>query len=479
LSGTALLGACGDSEDGPAPPSIAIAAVTDRTGPEATPSWGAAIELAVADMNAALEAGGNDRFRFTVLPGDTGGSEEQAIIISRQLVVENGAKAVIGSASTETLQVGGDLNYNADESQNVDVPLLCGACTSNKINGRTADDEDPSFQASMRDEEEWMFRTVSDNGVETVIIMDQILTQLGEGGDVNGDGVFKIGVYGSNSTTGGAFTKAMKKEMAAYSEETGIPGFVEETQYDRDANPATYDYGPFLVALTDNVNSDPVDPDDADSYYPDAIVGQALSGFEAGITNAWKSNVCFEGHCDTYLFRRTNFRHQAVVQSTGENMNGFDGLSFVLYEQNQSGTHLAETLPAHSGTPLQLLDAQFYDGAALILLAAAVSAEQLEDPTTVTGRAIADAMMRLADKSGTRVYGGSEGLQAAVEAIAAGEPLDYEGASGPVDFTEANDTQAAGNVYTRMTLFHTENETFIETDLFDCVADPGCPRTER
>jgi hypothetical protein len=480
LSAGALLGACGGDEN-PAPEhTITLAAVIDRTGPQASPSWAAAIELAAADANEALEAAGKS-YRFSVLPGDTGGSEEQSVAAGLQLV-QDGAKMVISSSTTEAVALIGQLNYNEDESANLDVPVLCGSCTSSKINDPDATEDNPSNQAAFRDPEGWVFRSIQDSGVEVPLIMNDILLQLGDNGDVNGDGVFKVAVYGSNASSSGAFAKNIKNAIKKLNEGLAEPiAFAEEVQYDRDADSATYDYGPFLNDLTDDANQDPIDPNDADVYVPDAIVGQALPAIEAGITNGWGEDLCAGGQCDVYFLRRNNFRHQAVVQGAAEHMNGFDGLSLVVAEENPSGDYLLETMPGQSGIPLQLMDAQFYDGTATLLLATMLAADNLEDPSTVTGRAIADAMTQVSNKSGTVIHAGPDGFELALETIAEGGGLDYDGASGPIDYDEP-DTEAGhagGNVRTRLTLFTVENEQFVDGDLFDCVAAEDCPRTER
>ena len=66
----------------------------------------------------------------------------------------------------------------------------------------------------------------------------------------------------------------------------------------------------------------------------------------------------------------------------------------------------------------------------------ALAAEQVDsnDPT-----AIRDALREVANEPGTVVGPGQEGWQAAVEAIAAGEDVNYEGAAGSVDLDENGD----------------------------------------
>ena len=72
--------------------------------------------------------------------------------------------------------------------------------------------------------------------------------------------------------------------------------------------------------------------------------------------------------------------------------------------------------------------AQVYDQTNLVLMAMA----QAKD---ASGQAVKDAVRQVSQGGGRKVTGAVEGLKA----IAAGEKVDYEGASGPCDFTEKGD----------------------------------------
>ena len=72
--------------------------------------------------------------------------------------------------------------------------------------------------------------------------------------------------------------------------------------------------------------------------------------------------------------------------------------------------------------------AQVYDQINLVLMAMA----QAKD---ASGQAVKDAVRQVSQGGGRKVTGAVEGLKA----IAAGEKVDYEGASGPCDFTEKGD----------------------------------------
>jgi ABC-type branched-subunit amino acid transport system substrate-binding protein len=75
---------------------------------------------------------------------------------------------------------------------------------------------------------------------------------------------------------------------------------------------------------------------------------------------------------------------------------------------------------------------EVYDAVYVISLAA-------EMADSVDGTAIRDALREVADEPGTVVGPGTEGWQAAVAAIDAGDDIDYQGATGPVEFDENGD----------------------------------------
>jgi hypothetical protein len=102
----------------------------------------------------------------------------------------------------------------------------------------------------------------------------------------------------------------------------------------------------------------------------------------------------------------------------------------------------------------------------------ALQGAQLEDSSAITGTEIRDALRDVNHPAGEVVMTGADAFQGAVGHIVAGRPINYEGASGPMDF----DPQ--GNVRGRLAHFRFEEGGF--RDLgghYDCVSDPNtCPR---
>jgi len=126
---------------------------------------------------------------------------------------------------------------------------------------------------------------------------------------------------------------------------------------------------------------------------------------------------------------------------------------------------------------LNLMPAEFdafsanaYDGAIVLMLGVLQASANQADPTSVTGAQVRDAMQHLNDPAGTTVRTGPAALAAGITLISQGKAINYDGASGPVDW------DALGNVVTRLTHFSIENQQFVDHEEYDCVASPDCPR---
>jgi ABC-type branched-subunit amino acid transport system substrate-binding protein len=103
--------------------------------------------------------------------------------------------------------------------------------------------------------------------------------------------------------------------------------------------------------------------------------------------------------------------------------------------------------------PLPYMDT-FYDAIAVFgLAAAAVQAKGLP----LTGANVRDQLRAVANPPGTEVYAGVEGFQRALELIKQGKDINYEGASGTVDFN------SKGDVSTPIQIFqYVETSPYIE-----------------
>jgi hypothetical protein len=115
-------------------------------------------------------------------------------------------------------------------------------------------------------------------------------------------------------------------------------------------------------------------------------------------------------------------------------------------------------------------DSGAYDTGFLSALATVKASKDLADPSQVTGAAIRDALFTLNDPAGQVIRPGSSEFAKAARAIAAGQAINYEGASGPCDFN------AYGRALNRISHWRANAGQVTDLAVYDCVADASCPK---
>lgn len=438
-----------------------LGADLDRTGPAASATWPAVLQLAVDDANAGLAAAKSAKFagvEFRLKLEDHQSDNELARTRALQLR-DLGAKALIVQQAPTSIAVNA-LNYDADPANDVPLPLLCPNCVIPSVNNPAATDPNPDYQAGARDAANWLFRTVMSNARDTAIQL-KIVTATNSG-DLNGDGAFKLEVYASTSSSHDGFRAAVRSAALALRPDALIEDAV---RYPFDADPNSYGFHDDMARLVDDFNESTHLRDGL----PDVLIEQGPPAICAAITRAYKQRG------DTVrLLHNTNFRNPSVVEQLGDMANGEQGTSMQLVSDGPAGAFFAEHVAAVTGLHATIEDSNFYDSATALFLAAvvAVQANGLERPDDVTPTQLRDALYRISDKSpaATVVYAGPAEFARAVDLVAAGKPIDYEGASGPVDF------DAIGDVKTKLVRWVVQDRRFRDVDVYDCVSDSSCPK---
>ncbi|MHB8878393.1 MAG: type 1 periplasmic-binding domain-containing protein [Myxococcaceae bacterium] len=454
----ALASACGPAKA--ADLFFTLGADLDRSGSAASATWPAALQLAVKDANAGLARSKGTKFgavEFRLQLEDHQSDNELARTRALQLR-DFGAKALIVQQAPTSIAVNA-LNYDADETNDVKMPLICPNCVIPSVNNPAATDSNPDYQAGARDADNWLFRTVMSNAKDAAIQM-KIVT-ASNNGDLNSDGKFKLDIYASASSSHDGFRTAVRKAALAVRPDALIEDAV---RYPFDADPNGYDFRSDMARLVDDINELTQTRD----AVPDVLVEQGPPAICAAITRAYKLRG------DTVrLLHNTNFRNPSVIEQLGDMANGEEGTSMELVSASPAGAFFAEHIAADTGLQATIEDSNFYDSATVLFLAAvaAVQANGLEKPSEITPVQLRDALYKISDKSpeATVVYAGPEEFAKAVDLITAGKPIDYEGASGPVDF------DAIGDVKTKLVRWVVEARQFRDVDVYDCVSDPLCP----
>lgn len=156
------------------PGAFVIGAVIDRSGTNAEPSWGEALQLAERDMNDALAAAGHGEHTFRVVLSDSRNDPATTVERSLELVHQQGAKALILDTSQNAVAANA-LNYDGDASNDLAVPMQCSGCTSGSINNPAATNADPLQQLAFRNSQKWLFRTVMSTRPIALVINRDLL----------------------------------------------------------------------------------------------------------------------------------------------------------------------------------------------------------------------------------------------------------------------------------------------------------------
>jgi len=276
-------------------------------------------------------------------------------------------------------------------------------------------------------------------------------------GDANGDGKFKLSIYASDDPYGHGFSEAIKADAIK-----AHPGaIIEQVYHDVKANPAEYDWASDVARVTDKRSNGKAD------VLPDAVVEITFPKFSVGFTKAYLASGT-----KVRLVHTHNFRAARVIETLKASVEGQEGTSQAVLGEGTSAKAFADDLQSATGQPPAFRDAAAYDAAVTLMLASLQAAERrhLTDPALVSGSEIRDSMRAINDAKGERVNAGSAGLARALELIAAGKPVDYQGASGPCDFDEH------GDVVTQLARFTVQGGKFVDVDRFDCLKDPSCPQ---
>jgi ABC-type branched-subunit amino acid transport system substrate-binding protein len=443
------LAGCRGSEPAPAIPTIVLGQDIDRTGSMATPSWANSIRLAVNTANLALKQEGR-ALRFEVAEANSGNSPEQARTAAIHLVKQQRAKAIITDSSQDDIAVNA-LAYDGDPTHELDVPVVCMACTTPDINNPEAEDSDAVKQAALRNLKGWNFRTTMSSVYQVPVLARMLLSSS------HGDR-FKLSIYASDDPYGRGFSDALKAGLL----KARPHAFVEQVYHDVKVNPAEYDWAADVAKAIDNHNQSTGKNDGP----PDAVVEITFPKFAIGFTKAFLASGS-----KVRLVHTHNFRVTRVLETLKGAVEDEEGTSQAVLAEGTSAQVFAEDLKALTGEAPAFRDAGAYDAATTLMLATLFAAQQshLADPSQVTGAQIRDAMRAINNPQGETVNAGTDGFARAVQLIAASKPINYQGASGPCDY------DAHGDVVAHLARFRVQGGRFADVERFDCVRNASCP----
>jgi hypothetical protein len=460
----ALAAACGGDESAGSGRTVVLGAVIDQTGSIARPAWKAAVELAIDDANAGLrQAGGYHDLVFELGFTDSTNDPTVALMRGTELVRIDAAKGLVADTSADDIELN-RTHYDDDPNNDLGVPIICMACTSPSINNAgAADPADLVKTNTWRNAMGWNFRTSADSDPEAVALLNAA-HGLGNAGDTNSDGKWKISVYAIDDAYGNGFFAGFERGRDA-----NYPGLIlEKVNHPRQVDANTHDWAGDLSKLTDDRNEQTAAVDGR----PDAIVEVTFPLFAASITRSYID----AGNTVAAIpfLHHHNWRHdQTLVKLQSVDIDGHIGVSHAVLDNcEQSGQTFRSALLARTGKKPGFWDAQAYDAMMSLALATVIALHTggLTDPIGLVGAQLRDAMPAISRAGGEKIYAGAAEFARAVAAIRAGGAIDYEGPSGPLDF------DALGNVRNKFVLFEVVANDFTDKEAYDCVADlASCP----
>jgi ABC-type branched-subunit amino acid transport system substrate-binding protein len=379
--------ACGDDDDdaggggggGEQIIDLVIGNLVPLTGDLAP--YGAAGEkagdLAGQEIDAAIRKAGVDH-TIEVVPED-GASDDQGGVQAARKLIADGATCISGDyASTATVAV----------ARSVTVPegvlLISPASTADALSDL---DDDGLFA-----------RTAPPDGLQGKALADRMDQELG---GLNGKA---INIGARNDLYGTGFADSLEAELEERGATVG-----EKLIYD----PEQPSYNSEAQQLTSGNPDNYVIIDFPETF---AKLGPALVR-----TGNWKANQTFitDGLSSTDLTELVG--PEATEGMLGTAPGTFSGRAPDAFDQ------VYKEAP---GPPRNLFDAATFDNVILCYLAAVAAG-------STDGAEMADAIVDITGPGGAKYT--FEQLPEAIEALENGEDIDYEGASGPVDWDENGD----------------------------------------
>jgi hypothetical protein len=436
-----------------APPRfVKVGAVIDRTGSIAAPTWRDDIQLATDQANVALNQKAFANLQFHYLLNDSENDPDVASTRALQ-TRDQGAVLVVTDTSRDVISVNRKLNYDPATST-TPLPVVCFACNAPSINNPDATDIDPIAQAALRDSSQFVYRVMMSSSLIGRVLLNMVLAD-GASGDVNGDGRVKISFYSGDEPFGTGTVSAVNAAI----EVSGRTVLTETILHPASVDENAYNWGADL-ALTDNGYNETTRTFDGDT---DAVI--EVTSFPVAVTRTFLT-----ANYPRKLFHTQTFRVPSTIQNLGLQAEGQSGVAY-LDLNGVSGTLFADAFKLMTQTDPIYRDSMAYDAMAVSYLAVihAVHTHGLDDPTWVTPEQVRSSLQQLNDPAGTVIRPGEFGK--AIDELRAGRTINYEGASGGVDF------DAEGNVRNVLVEWTVQSGRFVDVSHFDCATSDACVKT--
>ena len=347
-------------------------------------SHGNAADLAASHVN---RAGGVQGGPVVIINRDTGVNPVQGVDSARALVDVENVAAIVGALAS-----------------GVTIPVATSVTVPNQTLQISHSSTAPSITAL--EDDDFLFRTTVSDAAQGVVLGRLAWEQ----------GYKTAGIMYINNAYGQGlaerftqtFTELGGTVTASVPHEDSQPTFASELEKATEGDPDV------LVTMSY--------PGQAEIYLREALEGE---------------------YADTFLFVDGVKSDDMVKAIGGGKLDGTLGTSPGAPDSpDRRAFYNSYSLTFGVDAPQEPYLAETYDAVVLIALAAAKAG------TTTDSVAIRDALRDVANPPGDVVGPGAGGIQKALLLIAEGKDINYEGASGPVDFDEHGDVSGPIEIWT-------------------------------
>ena len=381
-----LTGACNSDEESNREP-IQIGAALPLTG--ALAQQGAIRELIVRTaVDEINERGGIDGRLLELTVRDTRTEAEAGAAAVTELIKEVGVVAIVGPASSAVVEAATPI------ARDNRIPLVAPSSTASRL----INIEDDGY----------MFRPVPNDNVQG-LAMAYYLTRKATPSVMNVAIVHVSGLYGEGLAD--TFSKAFVASGGAISETVTFDQNLDETQ---------------AAQVMDSLGAAP----------PEMIVLIALEGDGQKLVDAWKSDARL---ASTRFFFADGLRSQGFVDSLPPELDGSLGSSPTFPLAGDAFRHFDaafERVKDESASNYGF-SANYWD--AVYLVALGLLQQSVQHPDEELGGArLRDSISSVSRSPGQTKHTGQ--WHDIVTLVSRGQDVDYDGASGPVDFDDAGET---------------------------------------
>ena len=320
---------------------IPLGATISKTGTSAVGTWVNAFELAADDATEGLKDADyptGKRLTFRDLTADSKNDAEITITKAIELVQEKGALMILNGTSNGSLHLN-KLAYDDDDKNDLDVPIICVACSSPSHHNPDVENDDAATQAAFRNVDGWHFGLSMSSLYQSQVLWNIIVDRTPDGndpGDLNGDGTVKISTIAIDDAFGTGFQDAME-EVA---QEDNSATIYEKTTHPKDADPNQYDWAEAVETLTDDQT------DGTEDVEPDILVEFTFPQFSLALVKAYS-----EAGYDLPFLHTHSMREGTVIASAEGSLDGHEGTSYLPID-GASGEAFDEHFRAVVGPPV-------------------------------------------------------------------------------------------------------------------------------